>query len=164
MYVCMFLLTKGNGRNNNVGTICEVKLSMHIVWVCSMYMYIYHICTVRTVQVRITYVCMYECMFIWIYVYELMNLRLSIEPSIAVMYDLRIVDEVVGHITQRMRLRSPLRPGNWQLVRWEVRDFAGGEHDLAAPSFHLALVDRREAEVVVQMMGDYPLTSRLYVL
>ena len=80
------------------------------------------------------------------------------------MYDLRIVYEVVWHITQRMRSRSPLRTGNRQLVRREIRYFAGGEHDLTATSFHLALVDRREAEVVVQMMGDYPLPSRLYVL
>ena len=148
----------------------ETTMSVQYVkWncLCILYEYVWKVCiySISYIYVQYKYVLlMYVCMCIGIYVYELMNLRLSMEPSIAVMYDLRIVDEVVGHITQRMRFRSPLRPGNWQLVRWEVRDFAGGEHDLAAPSFHLALVDRREAEVVVQMMGDYPLTSRLYVL
>lgn len=92
------------------------------------------------------------------------TLHISIEPSIAMMYDLRIVYKVVWHITQRMRSRSPFRTGNRQLVRREIRDFTWGEHDLTATSFHLALVYRREAEVVVQMMWDYPLPSRLYVL
>ena len=38
------------------------------------------------------------------------------------MNDLRIVDEVVGHVAQWMRPGRPLRPGDGQLVRREVRD------------------------------------------